>query len=147
MTCTAAREEFAKGLTALQHDHLYLAMTCFEQAMLLDRTPECCSYLAYCMAKARNDYDEASTLAREALHLEPSNPLHYLHLGRILLMDRRRQEALEVLRSGIPYDRSGDIIIELERLGRRTPPVFSYLKREHPLNKYSGLILNRLGLR
>ena len=147
MTGTAAREEFAKGLSALQHDHLYLALTCFEQAMLLERTPECCSYMAYCIAKARNAYDEAVMLAREALHDEPFNPLHYLHLGRILLMARRRQEALDVLRSGIPHDSSGDIIIELERLGRRSPPVFSSLKREHPLNKYSGMVLSRLGLR
>lgn len=147
MTGTTARQEFAKGLTALQHNHLYLALNCFEQAMLLERTPECCSYMAYCIAKARNNYDEATMLAREALAKEPTNSLHYLHLGRILLMARKRQEALEVYRNGIPYDSSGDIIIELERLGRRSPPVFSRLHRDHPLNKYSGLALSRLGLR
>jgi hypothetical protein len=86
-------------------------------------------------------------LAREALKSDSTNPLHYLHLGRIMLMARRRQEALDVLRSGIPYDHSGDIIIELERLGRRNPPVFPRLKRDHPLNKYSGIALSRLGLR
>ncbi len=43
-------EIFSKGLSALENGHIYLALSCFEQAATLDRTPLNCSYLALCLA-------------------------------------------------------------------------------------------------
>jgi hypothetical protein len=35
----------------------------------------------------------------------------------------------------------------LEEIGSRKPPVFSFLHRDHLLNRYAGVVFSRLGLR
>lgn len=138
---------FAKGVDALQNDHIYLALSCFEQAAYLDKTPLCCSYLAYCLAKVRGQYPEAVSLCQDAVKAEPANPLHYLHLGRIYEMAGQRRKALAILRQGLRCEDTSAVLRELTLLGERKPPLFRGLSRSHPLNKYLGITLNRLGLR
>jgi tetratricopeptide (TPR) repeat protein len=147
MATTEATELFIKGLEALDHGHFYLARTCFEQANEQERTAQHCSYLAIALAKATGGYPQAITLGREAVTLEPDNPIHYLHLGQIYLMADKRHEALEVFRQGVRLGGDEPIIRELEILGMRKPLIFKNLPRSHPFNKYLGLLLSRLGLR
>jgi tetratricopeptide (TPR) repeat protein len=137
----------AKGLKALDRDHVYLAMVCFEQAIRQERTPLTCSCLAYCLAKVRESYPEAVALAREAISHEPENPTHYLNLGRIHILAKERKEALEVLRQGLQHEKSPEIIRELEALGARKPAIFKGLSRRNPLNRWLGILLDRLGMR
>jgi tetratricopeptide (TPR) repeat protein len=138
---------FAKGVHALENDHIYLALSCFEQAAYLERTPLKCSYLAYCLAKVRSQYPDAISLCKEALAEDPGNPLHYLHLGRIYVMAGQRNRALSILRQGLKCEDNSDLLRELTLLGERKTPVFRSLERNHPLNKFFGIALNRLGIR
>ena len=138
---------FSKGVDALQHHHFFLALACFEQAAKEGMTPALSSYLAYCRAHTKGEFREAVALARDALAAEPESGVHYLNLGRIHLLAGDKQEALDTFRRGVRFDLSGDILLELERLGVRKPPVFPSLRRSHPLNRLCGFILTRLGLR
>ncbi len=138
---------FAKGVYALENDHIYLALSCFEQAAFLEKTPLSCSYLAYCLAKVRSQYPDAISLCKEALTAEPDNPLHYLHLGRIYVMAGQRNKALSVLRQGLKCEDNAALLRELTILGERKYPVFRSLERSHPLNKFLGIALNKLGIR
>lgn len=138
---------FAKGVHALENNHIYLALSCFEQAACLERTPLSCSYLAYCLAKVRSQYPDAISLCKEALGAEPGNPLHYFHLGRIYVMAGQRNKALTILRQGLKCENNGELLRELNVLGERKYPVFRSLDRGHPLNKFFGIALNRLGFR
>jgi tetratricopeptide (TPR) repeat protein len=138
---------FSKGVDALQHQHFFLAQACFEQAAKDGMTPALSSYLAYCRAKTKGEFREAIAIARDALAREPESGVHYLNLGRIHLLAGDRQQALDTFRQGVRFDLSGDILLELERLGVRKPPVFPSLRRGHPLNRICGTILSRLGLR
>lgn len=147
MSVALAAELFAKGLESLRHDHIYLARTCFEQAAAMGRSPEVCSYLALCQAKTRGKFGDAIALAREAIASEPANPVHYLNLGQIYLLAGMRQEAVAIFREGLRRQHNEQIVGELNRLGTRKPPVFRRLTRNHPLNKYTGILLARLGLR
>ncbi|BDV41703.1 hypothetical protein GURASL_06260 [Geotalea uraniireducens] len=147
MSVTLAAEWFAKGLESLRHDHIYLARTCFEHAAAVNRSPEICSYLALCQAKTRGKFGDAIALAREAIANEPANPVHYLNLGQIYLLAGMRQEAVDIFREGLRRQHNDAIVGELNRLGTRKPPVFRRLHRNHPLNKYMGIFLARLGLR
>jgi hypothetical protein len=52
-----------------------------------------------------------------------------------------------MLRQGLHYGEHINIILELERLGIRKPPIFRKLARAHPLNRNLGQLLSRLGLR
>ena len=147
MVAPEAEEFLSKGLEALSHDHTYLAMNCLEQAMQMERSSIVCSYLAYCLAVNRQRYDEAVVLAREALAEQPNNPEFCLNLGRVLLLAGNKEEAILVFRQGLAFSRDERIIAELTVLGTRKSPVFRSLRRDHPLNKYAGILLTRLGLR
>jgi len=140
-------EIFRKGLDALENGHIYLALSCFEQAACLARTPLNCSYLAFCLAKVRSQYPESICLCKEALRMDPDNAIHYLHLGRIHLMAGQRAKALGVLRRGLQCGDNGAILREITLIGERKNPVVSSLARNHPVNKYLGLLLKKLGMR
>jgi len=105
------------------------------------------SFLALCIARERGQINKAISLCRETLEEEPDNPVLYLNLGKIFLMQGRTEEAIEVYRKGLSKGANEEIIAELVRIGNRRPPPLSFLSRDHPLNKYIGIILGRLGLR
>jgi tetratricopeptide (TPR) repeat protein len=147
MVSLNAADIFRKGLDALYRGQIYLAQRCFEQAVTMERSPSHCSWLAYVIAKTRSDFAAARALLAEALSMEPSNPVHYLNLGRVHMLAGERQAAIVAWRDGLCYAEEPEIIEELERLGTRKPPVFGWLSRSNPLNKYSGLLLSRMGLR
>jgi thioredoxin-like negative regulator of GroEL len=142
-----AREQFAKGVAAVNNGHFFLARTCLEHAAEKLPTLETSSYIAYCRSAAHNEHDPTITTVRENLAREPDNPVHHLLLSRILVLANQRQEALDILRQGVHLDTTGELGKELERLGARKPPVFPALARSNPLNRIAGLILDRLELR
>ena len=147
MSSKTAAELFAKGKDALVNDHTYLARVCFENALNEERTPVHCAYFALALAKSRGDFERAVKLADDSIAAEPENSEHYLIKGKILVLAGRRQEALDILRSGAQIDRNPEILHELESLGMRGKPVLTGLPRNHPLNKILGLLFARLGLR
>jgi len=147
MKSKEAEELHDKGLEALERDHDYLARTCFERAATLEKTPENLSCLALCLAKTRREYADAIGMAREALAADQTNPLLHLNLGKVYWLAGEKEKALQTLRNGIQYDSGNRISRELAHYGRRKSPLFPSLKRSHPLNKYLGLLLSRLGLR
>lgn len=142
-----AEEIFIKGLQAYSNGHEYLALVCFENAAELEKHPLYCSYLAFCLAKVRGQYCKAIALCKEALEKESSNAVHYVNLGRIYLLSNQRENALKILRQGLQYQRKEEVLRELKRLGMRGKPVFPFLQRRNPLNKYCGLLLKKFGCR
>jgi tetratricopeptide (TPR) repeat protein len=142
-----AEDLVAKGLAALDHDHTHLALVCFERAREIEMSPLVSSSLGFCLAAARGELDRGIELCREAIGEEPDNALHHRNLGRVLLLAGRKDEALLAFRQGLRLGRDEGIIRELDRLGTRKPPVIRALGRNHPLNKWLGIILSRLGFR
>jgi len=138
---------FNKGLQSLARNEWTAALACFEKAAGLLNTPIHNSFLALCIARERGQIKKAVSLCRETLEAEPDNPILYLNLGKIHLMQGRTEEAIEVYRKGLSKGSNEEIISELGRIGNRRPPPLSFLSRDHPLNKYIGIILGRLGLR
>jgi tetratricopeptide (TPR) repeat protein len=70
-------------------------------------------------------------------------PVFYLNLGRAYVAAEKKDDALEVFRTGLRYDNSNrDILNELRVLGRRESAVVPFLDRSNPINKYIGLILH-----
>jgi hypothetical protein len=70
-----------------------------------------------------------------------------MNLGRIYVLAGHREKALDILRQGLQYQRNDEILLELEMLGMRSRPIFPYLRRENPLNKFCGILLKKLGYR
>ena len=147
MSSAEIEELVAKGLAALDHGHNHLALVCFERAASMEKSPVINSCLAFCNASVRRQFAEAIPLCREALAQEPAATLHYLNLGRVLVLAGQRREAIEIYRQGLQVDRDPRLIEELNRLGARKPRVFQSLRRDHPLNIIFGLVLSKLGMR
>ena len=136
-----------KGLEAMQRELYFLARRCFEQALAVAESPEIASDLAYCLAKSGGDSQTAERLAEKALEAEPENSRFCFNLGRVRIMAGAREAGLNTLRKGVQLGGGAEFLAELAKFGTRTPPPIRSLPRNHPLNKYLGIILHRLGLR
>jgi Flp pilus assembly protein TadD len=147
MSITEAEELFQKGVEAVDNRNWLSALSIFEKAVQLECLPAYQSYLAACIAKERGQYNTATAMCREAMEKDPGNPVHYLNLGRICLIQGRKEEALTVFREGLEHGRDEKIIEELVRLGTRKRPVIGFLPRDNPINKYLGIILSTLKIR
>ena len=140
-------ELIEKGVAFLHDNNRLAALSCFDKAFAIGKSPELLSYLSYCMATERGQLYEALKLCNEALSQEPGNPVHYLNLGRIYLHAGKKEEALSVLRKGLSFGENQTIKSILQKIGTRGKPVFPFLSRNSFLNKYIGLLLHRLKLR
>jgi Flp pilus assembly protein TadD len=147
MSDVHAREMFEKALEAISGGQEFLALSYFEQARTMENEPLYLSSKALCLAKVRRSFKEAIYLCRDALEIEPTNPVHYLNLGKIYLFAGQKKKALSTFRDGLKRGRNSAIVAELENLGVRKQPFFPFLTRTHPLNKYSGILLSKIGLR
>ena len=135
------------GEKALATGETLVALMHFETANQLQATPAVQSALGYCLAKERRQHQRALALCRSALEGDPTDPRHYYHLGRIYLLGNRRSPAIAAFRRGLKLQRYQPIIDELRRLGVRKPPIFAALPRDHALNRTTGALLTRIGLR
>lgn len=144
---TDPKKLFAKGVDAINSRNMVSALALFERVVQLDNNPTNRSYLAFCIAKERGQFKKAISMCEEVLREEPENPLHYLNLGRIYLLNAQRNDAMKIFREGLQHGENKDTVNELIKLGMRKPTVIPFFKRENPLNKYLGVILTRLGLR
>jgi Flp pilus assembly protein TadD len=136
-----------QGTTAMSRGDTLTALLSFQDAAKVKTTPILCSNLAYCLARERRQMQKGISLCSEALVAEPANPLHYLNLGRIYLLAGKKDAALQTFRQGLKMGKSSEIMAELKKLGIRKDAVLPTLSRSHPLNRYLGLVLHRLGLR
>jgi tetratricopeptide (TPR) repeat protein len=136
-----------KGLAEIERGNTLMALVHFEDAARRDNSPVVRSYLAFCLAKERRQLNKAATLCNEALQEEPANPVHYLNLGRIYLLAGQKNRAIQAWRRGLRIGRNPQIALELRKLGMRKPPLLKALGREHPVNKYLGMMLQKMGIR
>ena len=135
------------GKEALGRGDTLSALGFFEKALEEGQNPTARSYLAFCIAKDRGLTKRGIAWCEEDLRLEPENPVHYLNLGRIYLLMKKREEAIRSFREGLKLGPSDEIADELHKLGVRGTPVMPFLRRRNPLNKYLGILLKILRLR
>ena len=142
-----ASKEFENGVALFKAGNILRALGHFEKAMVEHPTSLCASYYAFCMAKERGHVKKGIALCREALEKDPGTSVHYLNLARIHLLGPNKDDAITVLREGMQCAPDPEIEDLLDRIGVRKLPVMQSLPRNHPINRYLGLILSKLGLR
>lgn len=142
-----AKREFGLALAALAAENTQAALVHVEKALKLRDAPEWYSYLGYCIARQRGQHRKGLELCQASLAVEPDNPAHFLNLGMVHLAKGDKGEALRVLRQGMAKGGSPELAQQLDRLGMRKGAVISILSRSNPINRYLGLLLNRMGLR
>jgi tetratricopeptide (TPR) repeat protein len=83
---------------------------------------------------------------REEDEKEKLYAIIYLNLGRAYLAAGKKQDAINAFNRGIKYNSSnGDLLKELQAIGKRKRPTVAFLGRSNPINKYIGLILHASG--
>jgi tetratricopeptide (TPR) repeat protein len=146
-TGALAQKEFDQAELELERGNTLSALACLERALAIWNDPLWHSRLGYCIAKERGQITRAFELCRFAIDHDPKNPIHYLYLGKIHLIAADQYEALQALRQGMTLGNMPEIEKTLASIGTRKPPVIAAFSRDNLLNKYLGIILNRLGLR
>jgi len=136
-----------KGIEAVEKDYIHSAQVFLGQVSEHRNTPELQSYLAYCQAKGQGQFHSAIKICRESIKRESTNPVHYLLLGRILLLSGDKGKAMDAWRQGLHAGPDSRIINELKKQGLRKPAVIKSLKRNHPVNRVLGKLLTVFGLR
>ena len=135
-----AREALAAGTTLPALVHL-------ERSLQLHDNPSLYSYLGYCIAKERGLIKKGIELCQSSILLECNKTVHYLYLGKIHLVSGNKEEAIRIFREGLAKGENDEIHTMLNNIGTRKPSVIKSLSRNHPVNRYLGMFLSRIGLR
>jgi len=110
-------------------------------------SPEMMSLMGYSLALEAGQYQKGIELCHKAITLNPHNSEHYLHLGRIYLLAKKREQAIKAFKLGLKIRKDARILEEIRQLGNRKTPPFPSLSRGHVVNRLTGKILHTLKLR
>lgn len=142
-----AQQEYQRGLQELEGGNVLAALARVEAALKLCDNPDWYPCLGYCIAKERGHVTRGLELCQAAIERQPDRGEHYYYLARVLLVAKRKPEAIQALRQGLSHNEHRLIKQLLDELGTRKKPVLPWLHRDNPINKYLGLFLKRIGLR
>jgi tetratricopeptide (TPR) repeat protein len=134
--CVSASPENLRGVERMKEHHSTTA-----------ETPEMLSLMGYSLATQSGRLKEGISLCEKAISLSPNQTEHYLNLGRIYLLARKKEHAIRVFKTALKIRKDPRIIKELQGLGVRKPPVVSSLSRDHVINVVAGKVLKILKLR
>ena len=142
MMDTEAFREFKQGLTLLRDNFAIKALPHMKRAVELEKNnPYYMSYLGVVLARSERKWGEAEKLCDGAVRLKRNQAQLYLNLAEVYATAGRRDEAVEALQAGLKFARRDiRLNIAMNKLTKRRSPVFSFLKRQHPLNRGLGKI-------
>lgn len=141
-----AEKYFELARKALDEENFTTALVHLEKALELHDDPDWHSFAGLCIAMERGDFQVGEHLCRASIDHDEGNPVYYLNLAKVYLKAGKKREALDILREGMAKGGNERILALLLQLGTRNPPLFPFLKRNHPLNKFFGKLLHRRAL-
>jgi tetratricopeptide (TPR) repeat protein len=114
------------------------------------------SYYGYLDAIVNKNYKRGMDLCKTAIEIfkeesreeeslrhEGFQAVLYLHLGKAYLSGGIKQSAVKAFKQGLAADpRDPYLLSEVRRIGIRRKPIFSFLKRSNPINKYIGMLIH-----
>lgn len=137
-------ELFRRGTEALDAKDYATAKRLLQEALDRERSASHLSQYALALAMHTRQIGLSITLCQEAVKKEPKNPEHFLRLGTVYLVAERKKEAIRIFRLGLRVGKHPTIVKWLQLLGDRRDPVFPFLSRTNPLNKYFGKLRNQI---
>jgi tetratricopeptide (TPR) repeat protein len=85
--------------------------------------------------------------SKVSVNCELLYPIFYLNLGKAYLGANKKKEAIRSFNIGLKSDPTNTAINEeIKKLGKRKNPIFPFLERGNPLNKYMGLLISKIGI-
>lgn len=140
---------FAKAMYFLKMNDMSGTMHFLKEALQhRPMDPHYLSYLGLCMARQDPAKTEAAILCEQAAEEVCYDAQLFLNLGMVHLLLGDRRKARDAYQRGLELDGGNHPLRrEINGMGVRKAPVFSFLKRSNPLNRFFGLMCARLGLR
>ena len=147
MFLPAAEDRFQQGLHRLASGRARDALPFISEAIRIHHESEGdgysqATYLSYhglCLCLTRSEMYRGVRDCREATQMDPCNAAIWWNLGRVALMVGRRAEAQRAFHKGLHVQPGhAGIVRDLDRMGRRRPPVLGFLSRSHPSNRLLG---------
>ncbi len=145
MTDTTPSKDFLRGKHLLKKSDLDGATKAFEKAYEEDkRNPLYMSYYGMCVALRWKKIGTGLELCTKAIKKEFYQAEYYLNLGKVYLAADNKKGAISVAKKGIGIAPENDELHNmLVELGVRKHPVFRFLKRSNPLNRFLGVLFRR----
>ena len=134
--------EFREGLRLLSSSYPARALIHFMRAAEKEKeNPYFMSYLGLTLAIAHTRWTEGAELCEKALRLKRNQAQLHLNLAQVHLSAGNREEAYAVLEAGLRFTaRDPRIVRAMNRLGNRRQPIFPFLNRKNPINRYAGRV-------
>jgi tetratricopeptide (TPR) repeat protein len=138
-------ETVEKGISLAREGRFFEALKIFDDDLCFTQHPTAMSYYAVSLANVEGNYDKAISLCLMAAEKEFYNPDIYLNLGRIFLLNGQKSVAIKAFRKGLKYDSSHNALRqEVKVLGVRRRPVVPFLPRQNFVNRFLGILANRV---
>lgn len=103
------------------------------------------SYYGLTIAIVRGDLSRGRRLCEEAILQGALDPELYINLATVYLHGGRKDLAVETIETGLSLNPGESTLKRLRfQLGTRRRPVFPFLSRSNPLNRYAGILRHRL---
>jgi len=144
----AAEDAFTKGMTAFRGQKAVEALAFFEAAVTLasrnmdgDVDPRYRSFYGLSLAFQAGKFREGLTFCRKAAEEEFYNHEIWANLGRVEMEAGHTERAHAAFRRGLhlaPARQRAQYYRLLNLLGMRRKPFFSFLRRQHFLNRWMG---------
>jgi len=99
------------------------------------------SWLGYSYGKTLDKVARGMEHCKKAVNSGEPDPLFFRNLGKLYLLQRNKKAAIGAFAKGLQIDKTNaSILREWKTLGFRRKPFFSFLSRDHILNKTIGKI-------
>ena len=145
MMDTEAFREFKTGLTLLRDNYANKALIHIQRAAELEKNnPYYMSYLGVALARTEKKWADAERMCDTAVRMKRNQAQLYLNLAEVYISAGRKEDAREALVAGMKYARRDiRLNIAMAKLTPRRSPVFSFLERQHPLNRHFGMLRHK----
>jgi len=133
-------QEFRAGLAFLRGGEAKKALPHLQSALEEEpANPFYISYVGVALAATAQKWAEAEELCRSAIRMNRRQAQLYLNLAEVYVAADRKQDAADTLARGLRYTPHDlRLKLALDRLAIRRRPVFSFLPRDHAINRNLG---------
>lgn len=113
-----------------------------------EQYPQGLSAYGLSVAKAEKKNKIGAEMCQKALELQPYEGKHWANLVRVYIAAKNRRKAVEVLEEGLRKTRNDAALVQVRaEIKYRQAPALSFLRRQHPLNKFYSRTAGRLKTR
>lgn len=136
------------GLALLYENKAWEALLVFKKALEKDSSnPFYLSYYGLCMAKVEKNATKALPFCERAIQKNFVRPELFCNLGMVYLLKGDRRRAHMAFKRGLSIDKANtELLKELQKMGARNRPVFSFLSRKNVFNHLAGFLRYKLNV-